>query len=55
MRRIPFLSVAVIALIGAVAYTFPDSGQTDGEAAPIPDVKISPRYADRLIPDTIDW
>jgi hypothetical protein len=50
MRRIVFVLIAVGALVGAVAYMAPASGQADGEAAPIFGIKIPPGYRDwRLI------
>jgi len=49
MRPILFLLVAV-ALADMVAYVAPESGQADGEAAPIFVTKIPPGYRDwRLI------
>jgi hypothetical protein len=50
MRRIVFVSAAVVALAGVVVYTASASGQAYGEAAPISGVKIPPGYRDwRLI------
>jgi hypothetical protein len=50
MRRIVFAVAAVAALIGAVAYMAPASGQADDEAAPIYGIKIPAGYRDwRLI------
>ena len=46
MRRIVFVLVAVGALAGAVAYMAPASGQADGEAAPIYEIKIPQGYRD---------
>ena len=50
MRRILFLLVAVVALIGVVAATAPTSQPAGGEAAPIYEIKIPSGYRDwRLI------
>src|SRR5436190_17652027 len=50
MRRIAFVSVAVVVLAGLVAYLPPAIGQADGEAAPIFGIKIPAGYRDwRLI------
>jgi hypothetical protein len=50
MKRIVFLSLAVAALVGAIAYIAPASGEADGEASPIYGVKIPSEYRDwRLI------
>jgi hypothetical protein len=50
MRRIVFALVAIVALVGVVAYMVPASGQSDGEAAPIYGIKIPAGYRDwRLI------
>ena len=50
MRRMVFVLVAGIALVGVVASMPPASGQADGEAAPIFGVTIPPGYRDwRLI------
>src|SRR5512139_1751355 len=50
MRRIALLLVAVVALVGVIAYMAPASGDADEEAAPIFGVKIPPGYRDwRLI------
>src|SRR3984885_13225200 len=46
MKRIAYLSGAVIALIGAVVYIAQASEQADGEAAPIFGVQIPPGYRD---------
>jgi hypothetical protein len=50
MKRIAFLLVAVVALAGVVAYMASASGQVDGQAAPIFEIKIPAGYRDwRLI------
>src|SRR6516165_7612359 len=50
MRRIGFVLTAIAALGGAAAYLAPASGQVDGEAAPIYEIKIPAGYRDwRLI------
>src|SRR5436190_11672476 len=50
MRRIAFVSVAVVVLAGLVAYLPPAIGQADGEAAPIFGIKIPAGYREwRLI------
>src|SRR5216683_3760976 len=50
MRRIVFVLVAVVALVGVVAYIGPATGQANGEAAPIFRIKIPAGYRDwRLI------
>ena len=50
MKRIALLLVAVVALVGAVAYMVPASGQADGGAAPIFVTKIPRGYRNwRLI------
>ena len=50
MRRMVFVLVVGIALVGVVASMPPASGQADGEAAPIFGVTIPPGYRDwRLI------
>ena len=50
MRRIVFVPVAIVALVGVVAHMAPTSGHADGEAAPIFVTKIPPGYRDwRLI------
>jgi len=50
MKKIIFVSVAVAALAGAIAYVVPASGGADGEASPIYGVKIPAGYRDwRLI------
>ena len=50
MRRIVFVSAAVVALAGVVAYIASASGQAYGEAAPVSGVKIPSGYRDwRLI------
>ena len=50
MRRIGFALTAIAALGGAAAYLAPASGQVDGEAAPIYEIKIPAGYRDwRLI------
>jgi len=46
MKRIALLLVAVAAMAGVVASTFPASGQADQEAAPIYGVKIPAGYRD---------
>src|SRR5436190_20010234 len=46
MRRIAFVSVAVVVLAGLVAYLPPAIGQADGEAAPIFGIKIPAGYRD---------
>jgi hypothetical protein len=46
MRRIAYLSVAVVALTGIVVGMANAAGDADGEAAPIFGVKIPPRYRD---------
>ena len=46
MRRIVFALVGVGALAGAVASTVPVSGQPDGEAAPIYEIKYLQGYRD---------
>jgi hypothetical protein len=46
MRWLASMSIAVGVLAGAVAYLAPASGQTDGEAAPIYEVKIPAGYRD---------
>jgi len=50
MKRIAFVLVAVVALVGVIAYLAPASEQAYGEAAPIFGIKIYPGYRDwRLI------
>jgi hypothetical protein len=50
MRGIVYILVVVAALVSAVAYMAPASGQGDGESSPIFGVKIPPGYRDwRLI------
>jgi len=50
MKSIVFASLAVAALVGAIAYIAPASGDADGEASPIYGVKIPSEYRDwRLI------
>ncbi len=50
MKRIAFLLIAVVAVVGIVAFTAPVSGHVDEEAAPIFGVKIPHGYRDwRLI------
>jgi cytochrome P460 len=50
VKRIVFVLVAVVALVGVVAYVGPASGQADGETAPIFGGTIPPGYRDwRLI------
>jgi Cytochrome P460 len=50
MRRIVSVLLAIGALAGVAAHMAPASGQADGEAAPIFEVKIPPGYRDwRLI------
>ncbi len=46
MRRIIFVLVAVLVLVGVVVYIAPASEQADGEAAPIFGIKIPPGYRD---------
>jgi len=46
MRGVVFALVAVGALAGAASYMAPASGQADGEAAPIYEIKIPPGYRD---------
>ncbi len=46
MRRIVFVLVAVVALVGVVAYIGPATGQANGEAAPIFRIKIPAGYRD---------
>ena len=50
MKRIVFALVATGALASTIAYMAPASGQADGEAAPIYEIKIPSGYRDwRLI------
>jgi hypothetical protein len=50
MRRVAFVLVGAVALVGLTVYLAPASGQADGEASPIYGVKIPPGYRDwRLI------
>jgi len=50
MKRIAFLLVALVAVIGIVAPSSPASARDDGGAAPIFGIKIFPGYRDwRLI------
>src|SRR5580698_5523015 len=50
MKRIAFLLVALVAVIGIVASSSPASARDDGGAAPIFGIKIFPGYRDwRLI------
>jgi cytochrome P460 len=50
LRRSAVLLVAVLALAGVVAYTAPEPGRADEEAAPIYGVTLPPGYRDwRLI------
>jgi hypothetical protein len=50
MKGIVFVSVAVAALAGGIAYIAPASGEADGEASPIYGVRIPTGYRDwRLI------
>jgi hypothetical protein len=46
MRRIFFVLVAVVALACVIAHMAPASGQSDGAAAPLFGIKISPGYRD---------
>jgi len=46
MKRISFLLVAIVAAVGAVAYTSHAFGQGAGEAAPLFGIKIPPGYRD---------
>jgi hypothetical protein len=50
MKRITFLRVALLTVIGIVAFSSAASGRDDGRAAPIFGIKIFPAYRDwRLI------
>jgi Cytochrome P460 len=46
MKGIVFVSVAVAALAGGIAYVAPASGEADGEASPIYGVRIPAGYRD---------
>ena len=46
MKGIVFVSVAVAALAGGIAYIAPASGDTDGEASPIYGITIPAGYRD---------
>ena len=50
MKRIALLPVALLSVVGIVAFSCPASGRDDGEGAPIYGIKIFPGYRDwRLI------
>jgi hypothetical protein len=50
MKRIVFLPVALLIVVGIVAFSSPPSGRDDGGAVPIFGIKILPGYRDwRLI------